>query len=100
MNYGMLTVMECTMRTTLNIDADVLAHYKRLSAETHRTLGSLIEDALREHLARQRDAAASQRLSFPIVGGSGLAPGVDISSNAALAAYLYGLAPGEPQGEG
>ncbi len=82
--------MECTVRTTLNIDADVLAEFKRQSAETHRTLGSLIEDALREHLARRRDVAATKPLSFPIVGGSGLAPEVDLSSGESLAPYLYG----------
>jgi hypothetical protein len=87
------------MRTTLNIDPGVLAEFKRLSAETHRTLGSLIDDALREHLVRQRDVAATKPLRFPVVGGSGLAPGVDLSSNAALSPYLYDPDPGEPPGE-
>jgi hypothetical protein len=82
--------MECITRTTLNIDAAVLSEFKRLSAETHRTLGSLIEDALREHLARRRDVAVTKPVDFPIVGGHGLAPGVDVSSNAGLASFLYG----------
>lgn len=88
------------MRTTLNIDPGVLAEYKRLSADTHRTLGSLVEDALREHLARQRDAAGTKPLSFPIVGGSGLAPGVDIASNAGLLRYLDADAAGGARDEG
>ena len=87
------------MRTTLNIDPGVLAEFKRLSAETHRTLGALIDDALREHLVRQRDVAATKPLRFPVVGGSGLAPGVDLSSNAALSPYLYDVAPDEARGE-
>ncbi|MCX5645300.1 MAG: ribbon-helix-helix protein, CopG family [Phycisphaerae bacterium] len=35
------------MRTTLTIDSQVLAEFKRRSAETHQTLSRLIEDALR-----------------------------------------------------
>jgi hypothetical protein len=80
--------MECLVRTTLTIDSHVLAEFKRRSAETHRTISSLIEDALREHLSRGRDQAATKPLDFPIVGGGGVAPGVDLSSNAALSDYV------------
>ena len=76
------------MRTTLTIDAQVLAEFKKRAAETHRTLSGLIEDALREHLSRRRDRAATKPLDFPIVGGDGVAPGVDLSNNAALADYV------------
>ena len=43
------------MRTTLTIDSQVLAEFKKRAAETHRTLSGLIEDALREHLSWRRD---------------------------------------------
>ena len=76
------------MRTTLTLDSGVLAEFKRQAAETHRTISSLIEDALREHLSRERDQAATKPLDFPIVGGDGVAPGVDLSSNAALSDYV------------
>ena len=76
------------MRTTLTIDSQVLAEFKKCAAETHRTLSGLIEDALREHLSRERDQAATKPLDFPIVGGSGVAPGVDLASNAALADFV------------
>ena len=76
------------MRTTLTIDSEVLAAFKRQAAETHRTLSGLIEAALREHLARRRDAGATKPLEFPIVGGSGLAAGVDVGSNAALLGFV------------
>jgi len=79
------------MRTTLTIDSHVLAEFKRQAAETHRTISSLIEDALREHLSRGRDQAATKPLDFPIVGGSGVAPGVDLTSNAALSEYVEGV---------
>ena len=76
------------MRTTLTIDAQVLAEFKKRAAETHRTISGLIEDALREHLSRERDQAATKPLDFPIVGGGGFAPGVDLSSNAARADFV------------
>lgn len=76
------------MRTTLTIDSQVLAAFKHQAAETHRTLSELIESALREHLARQRDTQATKPLDFPIVGGSGLASGLDPASNAALLAFV------------
>jgi hypothetical protein len=76
------------MRTTLTIDSQVLAEFKRRAAESHRTISGLIEDALREHLSRGRDRTTTKSLDFPIVGGKGVALGVDLSSNAALAGYL------------
>jgi hypothetical protein len=82
--------MESIMRTTLTIDSEVLAEFKRRSAETHQTLSRLIEDALREHLSRGRDLAATKPVEFPIIGGHGVAPGVDLFSSSGLAEYLYG----------
>lgn len=78
------------MRTTLTIDSAVLAAFKQQAAETHRTLSGVIEAALREHLARQRDVAATKPVEFPIVGGRGVRPGVDLSRNAALFGFLDG----------
>jgi hypothetical protein len=75
------------MRTTLTIDSQVLAEFKKRAAESHRTISGLIEEALREHLSRERDQAATKPLDFPLVGGGG-APGVDLSSNAALGDYV------------
>lgn len=76
------------MRTTLTIDSQVLAEFKRQAAETHRTLSGLIEAALREHLARHRDVAGTKPFDFPIVRGSGFAPGIDPASNAALVGFV------------
>ena len=81
-------VVELIMRTTLTIDSAVLAAFKQQAAETHKTLSGVIEAALREHLARQRDTSTTKPLDFPMVGGSGPAPGVDLSSNAALLGFL------------
>lgn len=80
--------MELLLRTTLTIDSEVLAAFKRQAAETHRSLSGLIEAALREHLARQRDTLATKPLDFPIVHGRGMAAGIDPTSNASLLGFV------------
>jgi hypothetical protein len=70
------------MRTTLTIADDVLAEYKKVAAQTHRTLSYVVQDALRETLARRREAASGDAVRLPIIGGGGLQPGVDLADNA------------------
>ena len=76
------------MRTTLTIDADVLSAFKRLAADTHRTLSGVIEDALREQLARRRSLGETSGADLPVVRGGALLPGVDLSSNDAVQRLL------------
>lgn len=72
------------MRTTIRLDDDLLADAKILAARTGRTLASVIEDALRESLAR-RTASADTRVELPTFrGGDGLQPGVDLDDSAGL----------------
>jgi hypothetical protein len=80
--------MEAVIRTTLTIDDSLLAEYKRVAAETHRTLSYVIQDALRETLARRREAAIRQPVRLPVIGGGGLQPGVDLDDNARLLELL------------
>jgi len=80
--------MEAIIRTTLTIDDNLLAEYKRVAADTHRTLSYVIQDALRETLARRREAAAGQPVRLPVIGGGGLQPGVDLDDNARLLELL------------
>jgi hypothetical protein len=80
--------METAIRTTLTIDDSLLAEYKRVAAETHRTLSYVIQDALRETLARRREAAIRQPVRLPVIGGGGLQPGVDLDDNARLLELL------------
>jgi hypothetical protein len=84
----MLQHMELLMRTTLTIDADVLSAFKRLAADTHRTLSGVIEDALREQFARRRALGETSADDLPVVRGGALLPGVDLSSNAAVQRLL------------
>lgn len=76
------------MRTTLTIDSDVLSAFKRLAADTHRTLSGVIEDALREQLARRRALGSSTGADLPVVRGGTVLPDVDLTSNAAVQRLL------------
>ena len=71
------------MRTTVRLDDRLLADAKRYAAQSGRTLTSLIDEGLREVLAR----GAAPRQTAPVelpTGGGGLQPGVTLDSNAAL----------------
>jgi hypothetical protein len=72
------------MRTTIKLDDALLAEAKSVAIETNRTLGEVVEDALRERLARRRAAGRGQNTPLPTSGGGGLMPGVDLDSNASL----------------
>ena len=72
------------MRTTIDLPDDLLAKAKRLAAETKRPLRAVIEDALRETLARRRTAGHSDPVRLPTFGKAGLQPGVDLDDSAAL----------------
>lgn len=71
------------MRTTLDLDDALLRAVKARAAETGRTMTSLIEEALREHLARTDDAAPAPPLRWVVVEG-GARPGVDLAGRDAL----------------
>ncbi len=72
------------MRTTIQIDEALLKEAKHLAVRTGRTLTAVIEDALRETLARQREAGPRQPVRLVTVGGHGLRPGVDLDDSAGL----------------
>jgi hypothetical protein len=71
------------MRTTIHLPDDLLAQAKRAALESGTTLTAVIEDALRERLAR-REERSSQPVRVTTFGGSGLQPGVDLDDSAAL----------------
>ena len=65
------------------MDDSLLADAKALGARTGRTLTKVIEDALRETLARRSSIGA--RTEIPVYYGTGgLQPGVDLDDSAAL----------------
>jgi hypothetical protein len=79
------------MRTTIRLDDDLLREAKGYAAATDRTLTRLIEDALREALARRDAQPARRRLRLRTFKGCGLQPGVDLDSNAALLDLMEGI---------
>ena len=76
--------MSRPMRTTIRLDDRLLAEAKRYAAESGRTLTGLIEDALREVLARRHRRPARKPVRLTTVGGTGTQPGVDLDDGAAL----------------
>lgn len=71
------------MRTTVRIDDDLLAEAKALGARNHRSLNSVLEDALREKLHRgvEHDPAPA---TFTTFLGDGVQPGVDLDDSSSL----------------
>jgi hypothetical protein len=72
------------MRTTIRFDDALLREAKQVAAESGRTLTAIIEDALREALARRSEAPQRERIQLPVVKGGRLMPGVDLDNSAAL----------------
>jgi hypothetical protein len=79
------------MRITIQLDDDLLREAKAYAAATDRTLTCLIEDALREALARREALPVRRRMRLPTSGGSGVQPGVDLDNNAALWDLMDGI---------
>ncbi len=76
------------MRTTVRLDERLLREAKRLAAESGQTLTSILEDALREMLARRRAGQRSKPVRLKTVKGGGVQPGVDLDDSAALLDYM------------
>jgi hypothetical protein len=76
------------MRTTVRLDGDLLRQTKALAAQTGRTLSAVIEDALREALARDRHRRGRLRTTLPTFKGRGLQAGVDLDDTAGLLELL------------
>ena len=71
------------MRTTIRLDPHLLRDAKKYAANTHRTLTAVIEDALREVLARSRTERPKVELPVSTRGG-GVRPGVDLIKTSSL----------------
>ena len=72
------------MRTTIRLDEQLLREIKQLAAQSGRTLTAVMEDALREMLARQRQMAERPPVYLTTVEGEGVLPGVDLDDSASL----------------
>jgi Arc/MetJ family transcription regulator len=72
------------MRTTIQLDDQLLTEAKGWAAQSGRTLKAVIEDALREALARRNAPQFSARVHLKTFRGQGVLPGVDLDDSASL----------------
>lgn len=77
------------VRTTVNIDEQLLAEAKVHAARSRRSMTSLLEDALRRYL-EEAGAAPSVPIDLPefVPSTPGLRPGVDLDDREQLADLL------------
>lgn len=77
------------MRTTIRLPDYLIQEAKAHAVQSGRTLTAVIEDALRESLARQ---SARKPMRSPVklttVTGQGLQPGIDLDDSAALLQWM------------
>jgi hypothetical protein len=71
------------MRTTIRIDDEVYRRVKRVADRSDRTIGQVIEDAIQ--LAFRPTPNDESVADLPVYGGSGVMPGVDLTSNRSVA---------------
>lgn len=72
------------MRTTVRLDAHLLAEAKKRAAESGKTLTAVLEDALRASLARRGAQAKAKPVRLKTVKGGGVRAGVDLDDSASL----------------
>ena len=76
------------MTTTLQLNDALLADAEKLALPTDRTLEQLVEDSLRQVLARSKQNGDRLQIKLHTFGGGQLQPGINLSNNAALADLL------------
>lgn len=73
------------IRTTVRLDPALMRAVKRFAAQNGRTFTSVIEDALREVIARATAPAnPGRRFRLPTFGHGGAWPGVDLDRPSSL----------------
>lgn len=75
------------MRTTIDINDELLRAVKSHAARDRRTLKAVVEQALRQHLAGPASVAPTGP-PIPVFRGHGVRPGVDLTDNAALEDFM------------
>jgi len=90
----MMRCEDAHVRTTVNIDPELLIQAKIAAVRGHRPLGSVIDDALRAMLSEPSELGGHRpRVVLETDGGSGLLPGVDLEDRDSLAELLGENAP-------
>jgi Arc/MetJ family transcription regulator len=79
------------MRTTIDIDDDLLLELKRAAAEKKQSLRTLIEDAIRSSLSRfHTDPGETAGRSVLTFRGNGVRPGINLDSMRELLDIMEG----------
>lgn len=71
------------MRTTLNVDDELMKRTRQLAKRRGKTLTEVFEAALREHLAQADHPTTEYELELPVFEGTA-PPLVDLADRAAL----------------
>jgi plasmid stability protein len=77
------------MRTTLNLDDELMRTLKRRAAESGRTMTEMIEEALRAMLARPVKEGPEREFRWVTVKGK-IQPGVDVADRDSLLDAMEG----------
>ena len=73
------------MKTTLDLDDDILAKAKALAAREQKSLTLLIEEGLRLRLRKRSSATSPRQTRVPVYRGKGgVVRGVDPTSNRSM----------------
>lgn len=73
------------MRTTLRIDDELMREAKGIAAASGRTLTEVIDDLLRESLARRKQTERRERVILPVgEPGHALRPGLNLDDTDGL----------------
>ena len=78
------------MRTTLSLPGSLLDYVRRRAAEEHRTMSSIIEDALLRDRSQQAQRSERRPVPLPVFGGRGVRPGVNLDSTVELLDRMEG----------
>jgi len=70
------------MRTTIDIDEQLLIYVKQKAAENNSSLKNIIEDALRDFFSKHN--VHRNDIKLETFSGKGLKPGVDLNNNQSL----------------
>ncbi len=79
------------VRTTIDIQDDLLVELKRIAAESNRTLKDLVEDAIRTALAlRKSEVAGDAPQPLATFKGKGVQRGVNLDNTSELLDLIDG----------
>jgi Arc/MetJ family transcription regulator len=80
------------MRTTIDIQDDLLVELKRVAADSNRTLKDLVEDAIRAALALRRSGATGEaRKALITFRGKSVQRSVNLDSTSELLDFMDGV---------